>query len=137
MLWWLIVCLFGLLLPIMAHAQPSPPPPSKICVIPGTGIVPCDTPLAGITTHDHSGFLATGGSSQIAIPANPNRTYCSLQAQTTDLFINYSSNAPTSNLSKNLPVGSEDYCQKDYKGDVSISGLVQGAFYHAEEGTYP
>ena len=48
---------------------------------------------------DHSSTVATGGTSQTALPANPSRKYLFIQnpaSQTESLFVNFTSAASTS-----------------------------------------
>lgn len=138
--------LMAALVPTAALAQATFEPDTKrpyvVCVQPGGGAVPCvPPPPADMVITNKSGTIASGGAiNQIAIPANANRVYCSLQPQTMDLFVNAGTTAPLSNVSKYATTLTDYTCPDDhkghvYKGPVAVSGLSTGALYQAEEGT--
>lgn len=88
------------------------------------------------TQTSRSGSIATGGSSQVFIPANPSRRGFTFQNQSVaDMYINESGTAAPDNSSLRVPAGGyfTPPPQQSSTGAVSVFGATTGQAFFARE----
>jgi hypothetical protein len=89
------------------------------------------------TTIDRSGTIATGGASQLLMPANPQRSYLFVQNLSTgDLWINFGTAAVASQPSIRIPANPASFVMEaSYvsKEAVNIIGATSAAAFVAKE----